>query len=408
MLCLKVLGFNYIKDLSYRLFHKSDSYLLIEVLNHYVQLTVLKVDSNRKKILVVKSFFKPVSDFSSISIVKELKSLLKKIRNPKSYKIILSLDSKLGTTIHSSVSLVRQNSKTVIDEADIDNLISQAIWRFFDRQRLKVAQKMDIDDVDVLLSDVRIRGIRLDGHRVVNPIGFKSKSVEIFFSQTFIVREFMRGLRDLLPKDNLVLITETGTAISHILSKILGKDQFFLANLFPDQTSIYLASSNRLSHLDNFEWGENQLTHLLGRHFRLDSETAKSVIDNYIADNASQNFLRRFEGILTKELQIFVNGLESLVGEENKSSDIYLNSFFNLPPVVFSSRFQNRFQKSIKLLPLSTNLITEKLGYEVQFKKSVSVKNPLSLLAAFFEINFLPQNDKMSHLANRRVRWLVT
>ena len=378
---------------------------MIEILNHYLQITIFKVNPEKKSIYITKSWIKDIPEFGVLNVLKETKLILKKIRKLEKYKIILSLDSKFATTIYSSISLVRPRSKEVIDEADIDNLISQAIWRFFDRNRLKVAQKMEIDDVDVLLSDVRIRGIKLDGHKIVNPIGFKAKAVEIFFSQTFVVRDFMRGLRDLLPKDNIALITETGTAMSHILSRALGNDRFFVANLFPNQTSIFLADSGRLSHHDSFDWGENDLTHLLVRYLHVDQITAKSLIQAYVDGNASENFLRRFENILIKELQIFANGLESLAG--NEPADVYLNPFFVMPPVVFTSRFNSRFQKPLKLLPLSTNLIAEKFGYEVQFKKSVRVKNIFSFLAAFLEINFLPQNDKMSHLANRRVRWLV-
>jgi hypothetical protein len=161
-----------------------------------------------------------------------------------------------------------------------------------------------------------------------------------------------------------------------------------------------------LAHLDNFEWGEQNVHHSLFRHLRIDPEVAEMIISHYSESNASQNFLRRFENILLKELQMFANGLESLAHDE--VSAVYVNSFFQLPPIVFSDRFQNRFQKSLRLIALSTPLITEKLGYEVQFKKSVHVKNLATFLAAFSETTFLPQNDKMSHLANRRVRWLVT
>jgi hypothetical protein len=402
---LKVLGLHIKEQLS-NIFFKGDNYILIEILNHYVQVTVFKASPEQKKIRVIRNLVQPVPDFAAFPVLHATKNLLQKIRNLKKYKIILSFDSAFATTVHSSTSLVRSHQKEVIDEADLDNLISQAIWRFFDRNRLKVAQKMNIDDVDVILSDVRIRGIKLDGHRIVNPIGFKAKAVEIFFSQTFLTREIMRGIRDLLPKENVVLIVETGTAISHLLSRISGHGQFLVANLFPNQTAVYSAAGGRLAHLDNFEWGEENVHHSLYRHLRLDPEIAQSIVSRYSESDTSQNFLRRFENILLKELQIFANGLESLADSE--VSEVYVNPFFHLPPIVFSDRFQNRFQKSLRLISLSTHFVTEKLGYEVQCKASAKVKNLATFLAAFSEVNFLPQNDKMSHLANRRVRWLVT
>lgn len=406
MLYLKVLSFSKIKDSILNLFAKSDKYLVIEILNDYAQITVLKVNPLKKTLWVKENWVEQLKEFSPSEILDKIKLLLGRVGKLRKYKIILSLDSCLTTTLYASLSLIRPNSREVIDEADIDNLISQAIWKFFDKHRFRVAQKMEVDDIDVILSDVHIRGIKIDGHKVINPIGFKAKSVEIFFSQTFIIRELLRGLRELIPKENIFLITEAGIAISHIFTKILDKNKFFVANLFPSHTAVFLASDHRLNHLDNFPWGENQLLQLLLRYFRLDWGTAQNVLQAYINSRASGNFLRRLENILIKELQIFANGLESVIGEEN--AEVYLNPFFSIPQLLLSNRFQGRFQKPVKLSLLSTNLITEKLGYTVQYKASAKVKNPLSLLAAFVEATLLPQNDKMSHLANRRVRWLVT
>jgi hypothetical protein len=51
-------------------------------------------------------------------------------------KIIISLDSDLCSSIYSSIVLVRDNAKDPIDEVDLDNLVSQAVWKFFDRHRV--------------------------------------------------------------------------------------------------------------------------------------------------------------------------------------------------------------------------------------------------------------------------------
>ena len=405
MLYLNVLGFNHIKEAFSNLFVKGEDYLVLEILNHYVQVSLLKVSPEKKEILVLKNFIRQVPEFTAANVLHGTRMLLKKIRKLEKYKVILSLDSTLATTTHSSVSLVRQNSREIIDEADLDNLISQSIWRFFDKNRWRVAQKMGIDDVDVILSDVRIRDIRLDGHRVVNPIGFKARAVEIFFSQTLVGKELLRGIRELDQNLNVVFITEAGTALCHVLSKIVGSNNFYAINLFPNQTSMFVSAGDRLSHHDSFDWGGNALNNLLCRYLKVDQETAVAMINTYVSSSVSQNFLRKFETLLLKELYVFANGIESLLGDAGAS--IYLNAFLNFPQIVYSSRFQSRFQKSVKLLSLSTSMITEKLGYKVQFKSATPVKNPVSLLGAVLEMDFLPKNDILSRLANRRMRWLV-
>ena len=368
-----MLSLSKIKGALSRFFDRGEPYLLVEILNHYVQVTFFHCHQKKKEITVVKNWIREVPDFTIANVIEEAKLLLRKIRKLEQYKIIVSLDSGLATSIYSSVSLIRTHPKEVIDEADMDNLISQAIWRFFDRNRFRVAQKMGIDEVDVLLSDVRIRGIKLDGHKIINPVGFKSKFVEIFFSQTFTPRDFMRQLRDSLPKESVVLIAETGSIIGNVISKSLDKDDFFIANLFPDQSVIFSSSAERLGHLDSFGWGEKNLHASLSQQYKLDLITTRAVVDRYIAGDASPVFLRRFEAMVADELGVFAKGLESVTDSEN--SPLYINSFFSIPPIIFSDRFQSYFNRRLQLVPLSTQFITEKFGFAVQFKKSVQIKN---------------------------------
>ena len=400
-----MLSFNSTKEYLLNLFYPGDKYVVIEILDHYIQVTLFRANLERKRICFIKNLEKTIYDLSILEVLKETGLLLRKVKHLARYRIILSLDSKLATTIYSSVPLVRQMPGEIIDDADMDNLISQAIWRFFDRQRERVAQKMGIDDIDVLLSDVRIRGIKIDGHKVINPIGFKAKFVEFYFSQTFIVRDFIRGLKEILPAEKLVFVTEAGTVLAHAVLNILKPDHLFLANLFSDQTILYTASPGKLRYLDHYEWGQNNLLSHLKNQLRVDSEVARAIIGVYNQNQASPMFLKRFENILIKELQIFLNGLELILDKEQ--ARVYLNPYFELPSIIFSQRCQARLNKSLKISLLSTELISENFGFEISFNKSVKVKNLLTILAAFSEINLLPQDDKLSHLVKRRVRWLA-
>lgn len=390
-----------------RFLPKGDKYVVIEVLNHYVQVTVLRTDLGNKQIRILKAFSKDLPQPDPHLALKELRRLLRKIPRLSQYRIVVGLDSLLATTKYASISLVRPNAKEVIDEADLDNLISQAIWRFFDKHRFRIAQKMGIDEVDVLLTDVRIRDIRIDGHRVVNPIGFKAKSVEVFFSQTFVSRGFMAELREAVPREQIELLVEAGTALSHVLAQAHDGGAFYMANLFPSHTAVFAAAHPHFGHEDSFAWGGDNLVRYVSRSLHVDPETAVAVIRAYAESEGSEQFLKKFEGVVTHELGSFANGVESLVDRD--VPDVYLNPFFPIPEVVFSSRFQNRFDRPLRLLPLSTQFVTEKLGYTVQYNKAASgLRDPLMLYGVLLELALLPRNDTMSHLADRRVRWLVT
>lgn len=334
----------------------------------------------------------------------DLKKLLKKFGRLKKYKIVLGLDSHLATTIYSSVVLVRDRFKELIDEPELDNLISQAIWKFFDRQRSKVAVKMAASDLDVVLSDVKIRGVRLDGHKVVNPVGFKAKTVEIQFSQTFLLRQFADSVKDILPLDQVVFISESGTAWSSVIAKSQEADNFALANVFSGKTLIFAASGSQNSYWDHFLWGENNLHASLASDLSIDPEVASKIVDLYNQGATSAAFKRRIENYIGRELQMLANGIGQAV-KKMETNLVFVHPAFDLP-AMFVNNFRPDVGKPVRLRLLNLDIISKNFGFDIKFKNTAHAKNSFGPLATLLEWYLAPEDDRMSQMAKRRVRWL--
>jgi len=381
---------------------KDDRFLVVEMFEHGVRVASIAADFFNKKLRVLKIRTGP-----------DMKKLLKKfgpfgwLRASRlgKYKIIVGLDSHLASTIYSSVLLPRDKHKELIDEPELDNLISQAIWKFFDRSRNKVAGKMGVADMDIMLTDVRIRGIKLDGHKVVNPLGFSAKTVEVQFSQTFLSRGLIDSLKEMLPINQVVLISENGTAWSSVIAKAdLSRNKFLLANIFPSKTQLFFSDGSQNSYFDHFHWGENNLKQSLASDLSLGMDVVGLVIDRYLSAKTSSAFQHRFEGMVMRELATLARGLD---GASRKADTrvIYVNPFFRLPNI-FANNFRNQFGRSVSLEPLTLDLISQKFGFEITFKNNSDANHAFSLLAAVMEWYLAPQDDRMSQLAKRRVRWL--
>lgn len=372
---------------------KDDKFLVVEILENSNRAAYIKADFDNKELKFIKTHSGP-----------DLKKLLKKFGRISKYKIILGLDSHLATTIYSSVVLVRDRFKELIDEPELDNLISQAIWKFFDRQRSKVATKMSASDLDVVLSDVKIRGVRLDGHKVVNPVGFKAKTVEILFSQTFLLRQFADSLKDSIPLNQVVFLSENGTAWANVLAKSEAAENFAVANVFSGKTLIYASSGSQNSYWDHFPWGENNLHASLASDLALDAVTAASVIARYNQGAVSATFKRRVEALIGRELQMLANG----IGQAIKKMDtnlVYVHPSFDLP-ATFVSDFRGELGKPAQLRLLDLDIISKNFGFDIKFKNNAHSKNSFGLLANVMEWYLSPQDDRMSQMAKRRVRWL--
>ena len=338
----------------------------------------------------------------------DLKKLLKKFSRfgrLGNYKIIVGLDSHLASTIYSSVVLVRDKYKELIDEPELDNLISQAIWKFFDRSRNKVAGKIGVADMDILLSDVRIRGIKLDGHKVVNPLGFKAKTVEVQFSQTFLSRSLVDSIKESLPLQQVVFMSENGAACSSVVARAQPVNESFLfANLYHDRTQLFLADGSQNSYWDRLGWGENNLKRSLAEDLALDAETAGLVIAKYSRKEASETFRRRFEGLLGKELDSLASSLNAS-SKKAGTRTIYFNPFFDMPEI-FAASMKSQFDRTVKFQKLSLDLISQNFGFDIKFKHKGDAEQSFCTIAALMEWYLSPHDDKMSQLAKRRVRWL--
>lgn len=373
---------------------KDDRFLVVEIFENLNRAAYIRANFENKSLKVIKIRSHP-----------DLKKLLKKFGRLAKYKIILGLDSHLASTIYSSVLLPRDQYKELIDEPELDNLISQAIWKFFDRSRNKVAGKIGVADMDILLTDVRIRGIKLDGHKVVNPLGFKAKTVEVQFSQTFLARGLIDSLKDLLPLNQALLISENGTAWSSVIAKAdLEQKNFLLANVFSSKTQLFFSDGSQNAYFDHFNWGEKNLHQSLAENLAIDHDIASQIIEKYAKADASETFRRRLEHMILREMRTLARALD-LAAKKADTRVVYINPFFNLPNA-FSLGFKNQFERNIELQPLTLDLISQKFGFDIKFKNNSDSEKAFSLIATLVEWYLSPQDDKMSQLAKRRVRWL--
>lgn len=386
---------------------RGDRFLVVEILKHFIRVSLIKTNFEERQLHLLKSVEKPLAVGDNLEkVLESLKKVVASFGKISKYKIILNLNSRFVTTIHSSISLVREKSKIPIDEADLDNLVSQAIWKFYDRQRGKVASKMQINDLDVLLSDAQIKGIKLDNHKVVNPIGFSAKSVEFQLSATFTARDCINGLKTILPREQVVFIGEDGPTLAYLISHSCKESSFLAASISPEETALFVAKENAINFLDTFSWGELTLKNALADYLSVSSEVAGEILKKYALGQTSLFFTRRIEKFLLDELQVFANGLDSFLKKTDVRT-VYIQSFFHMPPVVFTQAFRNRFSQSVRILPVYDGLIGEKLEFDLKLNKGYEISNSFSAISGIMANYFYPQSEQIKKIAKRRIRWLI-
>jgi len=377
---------------------KDDRFLIVEINDNNFRLIPARANFRDRRIRILKALKSKDGE--------TLVGRIKKVKNLSKYKIILSLDSPIASTIYSSVSLVRENAELKIDEADLDNILSQAIWRFFDRQRKVVSNKMNVDDIDVVLSDVKIWDIKLDRHRVINPLGFSPREVSVKLSQTLFKRPIFSVIESIFPGDSLIHMTESHASVGRILGEVIKEKSFLVANILKRNTNLVLNDGERIATIDSFDWGEEIFLEEVGKRLSVTDDIAKYVSHVYNKKQASPLFLKKVGGILEEEYYTLINGLQNVISRL-EVQNLYLNAPYELPEFILRLHFKNKNGKNVRIHGISEKFIGENFGFVVKFD-SIGESFELQSGATLILDSYLsPQNTLANNIAKRRARWLM-
>lgn len=375
-----------------------EKYLVVELFRHGIRATPIFVDLKGRKLRLREPYIGTLES--------DLPAFFKRVKNLDSYCIVVSLDSDIATTVHSSVALVRENKDAVIDEADLDNVISGAIWKFFDRQRNAAAAKMNVADVDVVLGDVKIWDVKLDGHRVLNPVGFQARAVEVQLSETFMPRNWLALLESALPMDAVVLTSEAASSWARVVGKFAAEDSFLVAGLLPHHTIVSAKDKDRVAYCDAFDWGERDFIAGLAKQFSVTQGIARYIATAADAPHASPHFRKKAGALVEAELRLGLYGLQRIAGASDARA-LHVVPFYDVPPVFLAMSLRNKADRPLKLRMISTKIVSENFGFALQLKADTPDYIFTGAITAFFDAYLSPRQELSNAIAKRRVRWLV-
>ena len=293
---------------------------------------------------------------------------------------IVDLDHKSAVTIFSSIEITRDNPNDELGVVDLENYISQAIWKLFDTLRAEAAERLGINEVDLLLTDARIMGIKIDGHKVIDPRGFTGSSIEVFLAITMV-------RRDKFVEDSYML--EGGSVRAYLLSKTSKSDNAVYLEIGENGTVMYLISPSKISYVSDFDWGSNVVIKAIQESLGILPESAGEVYFRYADGNLSSHVSRKLDKIFYESFGDFVNGTAMGIKNFSRSKTskllpIYVKSFIPIPESVHSKRF-SLDKRRVRLIPANNHGgLREFVGDEAH------------------EIY-----QELNHLAQRRIKWLI-
>lgn len=375
-----------------------EQYLVVSIDGDEVCLTRVSAVTGTKRFEAVKSLQ---------GVRADLPSMFTRIGIRYTTKIIISLSHRYATTLRRSLNIQRNDAKLPITEAELENVVSRVLWKLFNQERHAGAVKMKTVDISVKVFDPDIISVRLDGHRILDPLGFCADTIELVCQETLVVHPLIADLFELIPEEQVVSVQEEPAAWPLLVCANGSVKEFLALSVLASETVLYRYADETLQRIDSFSWGGRDIARGIGAFFGVGDEEARKIIDFYIKGNVSVSVSRKVEDALSQELSILFKGIESHRTEGDRGN-IYIASQLKIPEALFNSKHLRRLHVNFTPILLNSDWISEKLGYGLKLAESVdfSCASADSVCAALAVYQAQRADTQLSKIAKRRARWL--
>jgi hypothetical protein len=381
-----------------------ENFAVINFFGDKFQAAAVRADFINKKIEISGSFeFAPENAFSI------LKNFFSFVFYPRAYSAIFIFSPKDAAGFGDAVSIDRLESRKKISEEELADLVSGAVWKFFDSGRSKALKQLNSTEPEIMLSDVSVYDFKVDGRKVVNPFKQAGKKISLEIGEVFANRAYLKKIIKLLPgRSKKAFIFDGGVCASRLLRRIAGKSKFIFAKTSKLKTDIFYSDGEKSGFHDYFSWGEESLYREISEILKIGNLESKAITEKMLAGETSDNFRKSFEKIFLNEIASLVQGLRAGALAAD-AKQIYLDFPFA----------EKAMKKGLKFKKISTNMIVpvnfsdilENFGFELAVPAGEAKEADFLFAAAILETYFSPVSSYplsvINRLAKRRMMWLM-
>lgn len=387
-------------------FGKEAAWIIVELFSTHARASLVSVDQPSRKVTLHKFVERPAPAPGPKALAQLVAELVASFNWHARTQVVVSLSHASAAIVHGTIALSRSDPKADITQAELENLISQGLWRLYTDRRGEVAAHMGVTDAAIALADADILTVRLDGHRVVNPVGFTARTVEFCCRQTFVISEVYQALLETLTGDNLQAIVEGPALWVSLFARLRPAPQLFIY-VGSRQSFVYTGSEQEFGFIDSFAWGTQALLTGVGSAFGVSATDARTLLDRYAAREASSRVLRAISASASGELAMLANGIAS--HQPASPVPVFVFAPLPLPEVLFDPSFARRLQFKTPLTAVNAQLIAEKFRFVLQLPRGLIVDSAGytfdSVLAIVVDRYSTSNLSMINRTAKQRVRW---
>ena len=319
-------------------------------------------------------------------------------------KIIVAADSTLATTIPIPLDLPREHdaarSEVVLPE--LENLIAQAMGKIFNQCRSEAAKRLGIHEIDTIMVGSKARGFKVDGHLVVNPVGFTGKKISLLLELTFTGRALFEDLKQFFNAPEDFFFAESAQARLASLARARKLPLNLIVDEGPRGASLFIFEKTKDDHpvlyRERLMWSFDVLFLRVAAELGVSAGAAREMYRAYVGGAMSESAARAFKKFIDPAVEQFLKE----IGKGKLKGFVYVDAEHELP-FVFPHRHGTA---TFDRFPVAE--ILQQLGFADQEGRHRGSDAFISRhLLPFIEAYFDKSNSEINQKLRRRLHWLV-
>ncbi|HVO28628.1 MAG TPA: hypothetical protein VMT81_01445 [Candidatus Paceibacterota bacterium] len=318
-------------------------------------------------------------------------------------KIIVSADPSLATTMPIPLELSRERArwKEEITLDELENLIAQAMAKIFTQCRSEAAKRLGIDDIHAIMVGAKAEQFRVDGHAVMNPIGFTGKKATFLLELTFTSRDLFENLKQYFNSPDEFFFVESPQAFLLALSRVRRLPLGVLAPNGDRGTSLFIFQNvdggHPVLYREAVGWSFDQIFRSIEDAFGVTRRTAKDLYHAYRNGELSETAARHFR----KTLQPALDALLADVEKAKVAGPVYFDTPY---PIPFDAPHRHK-GATFDVLPVGELLAELGLKADPGISDD-AMRASFRRLAPFLESYFAKDTSEINQKLRRRLHWL--
>jgi len=341
------------------------------------------------------------SDFNVENVLGCLNKMLRAL--PKSASLVFLFEKPFLKSTLSVFSIVRTTPSELIDEDELENVILNLAWRLYDRERPIVSRILGISEFEIILTSSQIKDPKIDGRKILNPLGFAGRRLGFTFENTYSQRDFWgRLMKTIQPfRGDLNFLSENLLVFDKVFS-LLG-EKGILIDIGREETKVGQLG-DFLKNFQSFNWGEENLARSIAKSLSISLEAAEVLKEKYKIGGLSNHAQHWLEKVLLPELKLLAEGvglaIKNFSLEDSNSANLYLNgALVDFPQLL--EFFRNYswpkavFKRRPAIQPYQKEKIFDKMNLKVEGINNIGGANSLILAMATLLLPFRKKNPSL-------------